>query len=218
MMSQNQRMTRDRSNPVVAITGGIGSGKTTVSSRLAKLGACVIDSDVIAREVVEPGTKGLDMIVDRFGHSMLADDGALDRPKLAALVFSDSVARSDLNGILHPLIEEEMKARVGSCLNQGEIPVVLVIPLLFETNAVERYGISKVIVVDVPLDVAVSRVVASREITAEEVRARLASQASREERLSKADFIIDNSSDETSLDQKVQELWRQLKVFFSMKS
>ncbi len=200
--------------PIVGLTGGIGSGKSTVSARLAELGACIVDSDLVAREVVQPGTKGLGMVVERFGRSVLADDGSLDRAKLAAMVFEDPSERKDLNAILHPLIEQVIKEKVLLCIQDGNIPVIVVIPLLFETNAIERYGLSKVIVVDLPEELAVRRVVASRGMSEADVKARIASQAPRELRLAKADFVIDNSHDERALDQQVIKLWAALKQLF----
>lgn len=210
----NREMNKTTPFPLIGLTGGIGSGKSTVSCKLAELGACIIDSDVIARDVVMPGTKGLDLVVGRFGSAVLASDGSLDRAALASTVFSDPAALNDLNSILHPLIEEEIKRRVVSCMSNGDTPVIVVIPLLFETNAVQRYGFSKVIVVDVPEDVAVQRVVASRDMTDGEVRERMARQAAREIRLSKADFVIDNSSTLEALDNQVVQLWSQLQAMF----
>lgn len=210
----NREMSKTATFPLIGLTGGIGSGKSTVSSKLAELGACIIDSDIIARDVVMPGTKGLDLLVERFGSAVLASDGSLNRAGLASTVFSDPAALNDLNGILHPLIEEEIKRRVVSCLGKGNTPVIVVIPLLFETNAVQRYGFSKVIVVDLPEEVAVQRVVASRDMTESEVRERIASQATRETRLSGADFVIDNSSTSEALDRQVIQLWNQLKAMF----
>lgn len=200
--------------PIVGLTGGIGSGKSTVSLKLAELGACVIDSDVIAREVVAKESTGLEMVVERFGTVVLAGDGSLDRAKLASVVFSDQVALGELNAILHPLIEKEMKKRIIECVAQDKIPVILVIPLLFETNAVERYGLDKVIVVDLPEEKAVERVVASRAMTIEEVSDRIAAQVSRQERLAGADYVIDNSVDLALLDQQVADLWKELRTIY----
>lgn len=199
-------------SPVIGLTGGIGSGKSTISAKLAEMGACVVDSDVVARQVVLPGSPGLDKVISRFGDSVLAEDGSLNRAKLASIVFSDSAALGDLNGILHPLIEQEIKRQIVICAKEGKQPIVVVIPLLFETDAVERYGFSKVIVVDLPEEDAIRRVVASRNMTETEVRERVASQVSRQERLSRADFVIDNSSGVDALDRQVSELWHQLKA------
>lgn len=198
--------------PVIGLTGGIGSGKSTISAKLAEMGACVVDSDVVARQVVLPGSPGLDKVISRFGDSVLAEDGSLNRAKLASIVFSDSAALGDLNGILHPLIEQEIKRQIVICAKEGKQPIVVVIPLLFETDAIERYGFSKVIVVDLPEEDAIRRVVASRNMTETEVRERVASQVSRQERLSRADFVIDNSSGVDALDRQVSELWHQLKA------
>ncbi len=212
---QNLEMTNSFDPaPIVGLTGGIGSGKSTVSLKLAELGACVVDSDVIAREVVAKESTGLAMVVERFGTVVLAGDGSLDRAKLASVVFSDQVALGELNALLHPLIEQEMKKRIIECVAQDKIPVILVIPLLFETNAVERYGLDKVIVVDLPEEQAVERVVASRAMTVEEVSDRIAAQVSRQERLAGADYVIDNSVDVALLDQQVADLWKELRTIY----
>lgn len=205
-------MNKGAFSPVIGLTGGIGSGKSTVSARLAQLGACVIDSDVVARGVVRPGSKGLQLVVERFGTGVLAGDGSLDRAKLASSVFADSEALRDLNGILHPLIEQEINRQVLACASGESLPIVVVIPLLVETNAAERYGFTKVVVVDLPEELAVARVVASRDMTEGEVRERVAAQASRDERLAKADYVIDNSVDPAALDEQVTKLWEELKA------
>lgn len=211
----NREMTNSSASmPIIGLTGGIGSGKSTVSDKLANAGACIIDSDLVARKVVEPGSEGLEMVVKRFGSSVLAGDGSLDRPKLAGTVFADPDSLADLNSILHPLIEKEIKAQVVNCFTQRKFPVIVVLPLLFETNAVERYGFTKVIVVDLPEELAVARVVSSRDMTEEEVRSRISSQISREQRISGADYVIDNSVDNVTLDRKVAELWSELKALY----
>ncbi len=212
---QNREMTNSNAPvPIVGLTGGIGSGKSTVSLKLAELGACVIDSDAIAREVVVKESAGLALVVERFGEVVLAGDGSLDRAKLASVVFSDQAALGELNAILHPLIEKEMKKRIIECIAQRKIPVILVIPLLFETNAVERYGLDKVIVVDLPEEQAVERVVASRPMTVGEVGERIAAQVSRQERLAGADYVIDNSVDLALLDQQVADVWKELRTIY----
>lgn len=195
---------------IVGLTGGIGSGKSAVSDRLAKFGACVIDTDLIAREVVGIGTSGLDSVVKRFGRTVLAGDGSLDRAALAGIVFNDPLALDDLNSLLHPLIEAEVFRRIDLCLQNGALVVVLVIPLLFETGAKERYGIGKVIVIDLPLEIAVQRVVGSRKMTEEEVWLRIRSQIPREERVLLGDFVIDNSLGISALDDQVERVWLQM--------
>lgn len=195
---------------IVGLTGGIGSGKSAVSARLAQFGACIIDTDLIAREVVGLGTIGLDSVIKRFGNTMLAGNGSLDRAMLASIVFKDPFALRDLNSMLHPLIEAEVLRQIEVCLENDAPLVVVVVPLLFDTGAKERYGISKVIVVDLPLDLAVQRVAGSRKMSEEEVWSRIASQISREERILLADFVIDNSLNISALDEQVKRVWSDL--------
>lgn len=190
----------------VALTGGIASGKTTVSDRWAELGGVIVDSDVLAREVVEPGTPGLTAVTDRFGREVLAADGSLDRKALAATVFGDDAARADLEAILHPLIRAR-GLELEESAPRGAI-VVHVIPLLVEVDRAGEFDI--VVVVDVPEDVQVQRAVSRDAATAEQVRARIAAQASRSERLAVATHVIDNSGDRDHLIAEADRVWRLL--------
>jgi len=190
----------------VGLTGGIGSGKSAVADRLARHGAVVIDSDVLAREVVDPGSPGLERVVEEFGPQILAEDGSLNRPAMGALVFADPDARRRLEQIVHPLV----RAR-GAELERAAPPgavVVHVIPLLVETGQAEKFDV--LVVVDVPTDVQVRRLMGSRGMCGDDARARIAVQASREQRLAAADQVLDNSGTPAELDAQVDDLWRRL--------
>jgi dephospho-CoA kinase len=191
----------------VGLTGGIGSGKSEVSRRLRELGAVVIDADVLAREVVAPGTDGLGRVVEEFGIGVLTADGALDRPALGAVVFGDDDARKRLEAIIHPRVRAraaEIEAQAGP-----DAVVVHDIPLLVETG--QQDGFDVVVVVDVPPDVQLGRLTGERGMTADEAQARIASQARREERLAAADLVIDNSGDLADLDARVRDVWTRLR-------
>ena len=173
---------------VVALTGGIGSGKTTVSQRLAELGAAVIDTDLIAHALTAPGGAAMAAIATAFGPGAIAADGSLDRVAMRRLIFSDARARHKLEAILHPLI----RARMDEQLAQVQAPyAVLAIPLLFETGWTDVAD--RILVVDLPEPLQVARVMARGDLSAEEVRPILASQARRETRRQGADDLIDNS-------------------------
>lgn len=191
---------------IVGLTGGIGAGKSAVSERLDELGALIIDSDVVARTVVSPDSDGLRQVVGNFGKDILASDGSLDRTKLASLVFADRAKVQLLNSLLHPLIELEIR-RLIACYQSEYKVIVLVIPLLFETNARERYQIDKVIVVDLPEDLAIERVSRSRGLSVSDIRSRMANQMSRSERLAMADYVVDNSSSFADLVLQVDKIW-----------
>jgi dephospho-CoA kinase len=197
----------------VGLTGGIGSGKSEVSKRLAALGAVVVDADKAAREVVEPGTPGLARIAEAFGPGVLRADGALDRAKLAEIVFADEAARGRLNAIVHPLVHEHMRATEEAAVRAGGDEAVIVhdIPLLAEGGEQRRGGFDLVIVVDVPPDVQVERL-AARGLPEEQARARMAAQATRERRLAIADIVIDNSGTLADLDRRVAEVWTDLRA------
>lgn len=195
----------------VGLTGGIGSGKSAVSVRLAALGAVVVDGDRAARAVVEPGTPGLARIAETFGPGVLTPDGALDRPKLAALVFADDGAREKLNAITHPLIREYLQAAEEAAVAAGGPDTIVVhdIPLLAEGQRAAEFAV--VIVVDVPPEVQLERLTTQRGMTEEQARARMAAQATREQRLAIADLVIDNSGTLADLDRRVTEVWSDLR-------
>jgi dephospho-CoA kinase len=194
---------------VVGLTGGIGSGKSEVACRLAELGAVVIDADAIAREVVAPGTPGLEQVVAEFGDGVLASDGSLDRDRLAAEVFGDDAARARLNAIVHPLIGTCMIERTAAAGEADPHAVVVNdVPLLVEGGLSDRYDV--VVVVDVDPETQVRRLVEQRGMAETDARARMAVQATREQRLAVADLVIDNTGDLPNLDRSVQQVWADL--------
>jgi dephospho-CoA kinase len=195
----------------VGLTGGIGSGKSEVSRRLAEHGAVLIDADVAAREVVVPGSPGLARIVEIFGESVLRPDGSLNRERLGEIVFGDQGLRVKLNEIVHPLVREWMQAAEEAAVRAAAPPgpvVVHDVPLLAESRG--RAGFDVVIVVDVPSEVQAERLVRLRGMPAGQARARMAAQASREQRLAVADIVIDNSGSLADLDRRVAEVWAEL--------
>ena len=188
---------------LVGLTGGIGSGKSTVSALLAGRGAVVIDADAITRQLQEPGQPVLTAIVERFGARVLDPDGRLNRPALAAIVFNDPEALKELNAIVHPAVGVETARRIAAEQDTDHV-VVLDVPLLVETG---RGGLAAIIVVDVPTDIAIQRLVLQRGMAEADARARVAVQASREERIAKADIIVDNSDGRDALEARVAEVW-----------
>lgn len=187
---------------VVGLTGGIGSGKSSVATRLVERGAVLVDADAIVRELQEPGQPVLAAMVAHFGDRILDADGRLDRQAVADLVFADDAARAELNGIVHPMVNAEMGRRIAELAGTDAI-VLMDIPLLTE----RRPGLGHVIVVDTPVDVAVARLVAHRGFSEEDARARIAAQISREERRALADFVVDNGGDLAQLDAEVDRCW-----------
>jgi dephospho-CoA kinase len=202
-------MRRERAVLRVGLTGGIGSGKSAVAERLAALGAVVLDGDKAARAVVEPGTPGLAKIAGTFGPEVLKPDGSLDRAKLAGIVFSDQAAREKLNAITHPLIHEHLEAAEEAAVKAGGPDTIVVhdIPLLAEGQRSAEFDV--VIVVDVPPELQVSRLV-GRGLAETQARARMAAQATREQRLAIADIVIDNSGALEDLDPRVAQVWADL--------
>jgi dephospho-CoA kinase len=191
----------------VGLTGGIGAGKSEVSRRLGAQGAVVIDADAIAREVVAPGTPGLAEVVAVFGDAVLAPDGSLDRPRLGEIVFADAELRARLNAIIHPRVGARMR-ELEETAGQGAI-VVHDVALIAENNMASAYDL--IVVVDVPPRIQLDRLIRHRGMTREQAKARLAAQASREQRLAIAGIVIDNSSSLTELDRQVGELWAELR-------
>jgi len=191
----------------VGLTGGIGSGKSEVSKRLAAQGAVIIDADAIAREVVAPGTDGLAEVVEAFGKEILRADGELDRPRLGDIVFADPELRGKLNAIVHPRVGARM-AELERGAGPGAI-VVHDVPLIAENGLAGGYDL--VVVVDVPPRIQVERLVRYRGMTREQAQARMAAQASREQRLAIAGIVIDNSGSLAELDRQVGDLWAELR-------
>ena len=192
------------------LTGGIGSGKSEVSRRLAAHGAVIIDADVAARAVVAPGTPGLARVAEAFGVGVLGPDGALDRERLGALVFDDPASRTTLNAIIHPLVGGWMRAAERTAVDaaHGDVIIVHDVPLLAENRRAGDFDL--VIVVDVPLELQLERLVSQRGMSPDQARARMAAQASREQRLAIADLVIDNSGSLADLDRRVAGVWADL--------
>jgi dephospho-CoA kinase len=177
-----------------------------VSARLAALGAVIIDADAVAREVVAPGTPGLTQVVSAFGSEVLAADGSLDRGRLGEIVFSDARLLAKLNAIVHPLVTER-SVNLESQTPEHAV-VVHDVPLLTENGLASRYDV--VVVVDAPPPVQLDRLTRLRGMPEDQARARMAAQASREDRLAIADFVVDNSGDLGELDRQVTKLWTEL--------
>jgi dephospho-CoA kinase len=195
----------------VGLTGGIGSGKSAAAQKLAALGAIIVDADAIARDVVAPGTDGLSQVVDAFGADVLGPDGSLDRKRLAARVFDDDAARARLNAIVHPLVREQTINRfLAAAQSHPDGIVVNDVPLLVEGGLQDRYDV--VVVVDVPEQTQLERLTGPRGMDESDARARIASQASRADRLAVADHVIDNSGDLDALDAEVARVWHELSV------
>lgn len=193
----------------VGVTGGIGSGKSEVARRFVERGAWLIDADTIAREVVRAGTPGFDRVVAEFGQGVVGPDGELDRESLGRIVFGDEAARQRLNAIVHPLVGDRVFELLAEA--EREIPhgiLVNDVPLLVEGNLKDRYDV--VVVVDVPVEVQLDRLVNNRGMAEADAQARIAAQATREQRLAAADIVIDNTGDLADLDARVAEVWQEL--------
>lgn len=191
----------------VGLTGGIASGKSTVAAILADLGAVVIDADRLAREVVAPGTPGLARVVETFGADVLTPEGAMDRAKVGAIVFADAEQRARLEAIIHPRVRER-----GAELERDAGPAAIVvhdIPLLVETG--QQGTFDAVIVVDVPEDVQVERMMRDRDWSEADARARIAAQASRADRRAAATYLIENGGTREDLRHTVTEVFDQLR-------
>ncbi|MFB4425270.1 dephospho-CoA kinase [Streptomyces sp. QL37] len=190
----------------VGLTGGIGAGKSEVSRLLARYGAVLIDADRIAREVVEPGTPGLTAVVEAFGRGILGPDGALNRPALGSIVFADPARLATLNAIVHPLVGAR-SAELERAAGPGAV-VVHDVPLLTENGLAPVYDL--VVVVDAEPGTQLDRLVRLRGMTESDARARMAAQATREERLAVADIVVDNDGPLEDLEPQVREVWSEL--------
>jgi dephospho-CoA kinase len=189
---------------VIGLTGGIGSGKSTVSKLLAEMGAVVIDADAIVHEVQAPDGPAYQPMVEHFGAGVVQPDGSLDRQAIAAIVFNDLEQLAALNAIVHPIVGQVLMGRMEAQAETDNV-VILDVPLLVESGRSDMAGL---IVVDAPVEVAVERAVARGPASEADVRARIAKQATREERLAKADIVIDNSGSLEDLRAQVAKAWR----------
>ncbi len=190
---------------VVGVAGGIGSGKTAVTDVMGARGAIVIDADVIARDIVAPGSPCLEEIRSAFGDHVLHEDGSLNREALATIVFTDESARLQLNEITHPRINDEMKRQIA--LTHARDGVCLIaIPLLVSEHR-ERLGLDAIIVVDCPTEIALERLVTDRQFDRDHARSRIASQISREERNALGDYVVVNDGTRDQLERKIDDLW-----------
>jgi dephospho-CoA kinase len=190
------------------LTGGIGSGKSSVAQLLRDLGATVVDADVLAREVVAPGTEGLAQVARTFGPQVIGSDGALDREAMAEVVFADPSARQRLEAIIHPRVRARA-TEIEAAARAGDPAAVVVhdVPLLVETGQQQSYDV--VLVVDVEPEVQVRRLVEQRGMAQEQARARIAAQIDRQARLAAADVVIDNSGTRDDLARRVREVWHE---------
>ncbi|MFM1784123.1 MAG: hypothetical protein RLZZ579_400 [Actinomycetota bacterium] len=187
---------------LIGLTGGIASGKSTVAKVWEDLGGVHIDADILAREVVTPGSEGLARVVARFGKEILDSKGSLNRQALGSIVFSDNSARADLEAILHPLIQKLAQEKV---LEAGKANVFYTIPLLVETQSPLRFD--KIVTVSAPEAIRVQRLIESRGLTEEQAKERVAAQATDAQREAIADFVIDSDCSLTDLEQKAKSLW-----------
>lgn len=194
----------------IGLTGGIGSGKSSVADRLVDRGAVLIDADRIVRELQEPGQPVFEAMVERWGDAIVADDGTLDRAAVAERAFGDEDELEALNGIVHPAVGTEMAERRKE-VESTDAVVVLDIPLLVKADGesiIDRYkNLAGIVVVDIDPDLAVERLVAHRGFAEKDARARMKNQASRDARRAVADFVIDNSGDLAALDAQVDRCW-----------
>ncbi|KRV49223.1 dephospho-CoA kinase [Wenjunlia vitaminophila] len=192
----------------IGLTGGIGAGKSEVSRLLVSYGAILIDSDVIAREVVAPGTEGLSEVVAEFGEQVLLPDGSLDRPRLGSVVFADPDRLAALNAIVHPRVRARSAALEAAA--DPHAVVVHDVPLLTENNLAPLYD--AVVVVDASPQTQLDRLTRLRGMPEPDARARMAAQASREDRLAIADYVIDNNGPLTALEPQVRAVWEELRA------
>jgi dephospho-CoA kinase len=192
----------------VGLTGNVGAGKSTAVSLFASWGATVVDTDVLAREVVQPGSPALERIREIFGEQMIDEASGLDRAAMRALAFSDAGAREQLEAILHPAIRARSRELMGEAETRGDRIVIGVVPLLYETGMDKEYDV--VLLIDAPLETRIERLVGKRGLSAEEARAMAAAQMPAEEKRAQADFIIDNDSDITTLERRAWETWKEI--------
>ena len=191
----------------IGLTGGIGSGKSTVSAGLVKRGAVLVDADAIVRDLQKPGKPVFKKMVERWGEKIITNEGELDRQAVANIVFKEAEELAALNEIVHPLVREEIANQREKYI-KGNAPIILDIPLLIESG---YENLSGIIVVDLHTEEAVERLVKYRGFSREDALNRISSQVDREERLSKADFVIDNNGDLDSLENEIDKAWSWIK-------
>jgi dephospho-CoA kinase len=192
----------------VGLTGNVGAGKSTVVGLFAGWGATVIDTDLLAREVVEPGSHPLELIREIFGGEVMAEDGGLDRAAMRRVVFADHGAREQLEGILHPAIRARFRELSLEAEARGDRIVIGVVPLLYEKAMEADFDV--VLLIDAPLDLRIERLLGKRGLSADEARAIAAAQMPAEEKRARADFIIDNDSDIPTLERRAWETWKEI--------
>ncbi len=194
---------------LVGLTGGIGAGKSTVSKMFVELGAKLVDADHISRQLMTKEGEAYEMVVKHFGRDILFDDGEVNREKLADIVFANRDELQVLNSIIHPMVAQKMLDAVMEYINQ-DIVVILDIPLLAENKNRDSYGIQKIVVVDAPLDVSVKRLVQYRNMSVDDAVHRIEHQASRQDRVKIADYLISNAGSIEELTQRVNEVYSDL--------
>jgi dephospho-CoA kinase len=192
---------------LVGLTGGIGAGKSTVAELLVRRGAVLVDADVVARAVVEPGESAFDQLVERFGTGVVGADGRLDRPALAAVAFADDESRAALEAITHPAINTEFLNRVNAA--PADAIVVCDVPLLAESALAQARGYEVVIVVEAPRELRLDRL-EERGLTRADAEARMAAQATDEQRRKLATYVVDNGGDRAHLDEQIARIWTDL--------
>ncbi len=204
--------TTPREVPIVGLTGGIASGKSSVSREFARLGEGIVDADLLAREVVAPGSPALEEIRRRFGDDVLLSDGTLDRKRLGSLVFADEQARLALNAITHPRIAARARELIENLASAGHRPVLYEAALIVENQL--HKGMSALIVVSVPEAEQVTRLMARDRLSADDALARIRSQKALQEKIAVADYVIDNSGTLEATRAQTEKVWRELQTRF----
>ena len=194
---------------LIGLSGGIGSGKSTVAGLLEARGAVIVDADRIAHEILSPGGAGVAAVAERFGPGVVGSDGGIDRPKLRSVIFAGPAARRDLEAITHPLIYAEMATRLGGSFAPDTV-VVVDAPLLVETGGRDRFGMRALVVVAAEQSQQIQRVVARGGMTAQEAATVIAAQAPAERKLAAADYVLDNRGSPEALEAGVETLWVEL--------
>lgn len=202
----------------IGLTGGIGSGKSTVARELRDKGALIIDADAISRQLMEPGQRVLAQTVEAFGQQILTETGELNRQALAQIIFSDEHARAQLNAIVHPAVREEANRIAQEASQDANFTGVIVedIPLLAETGQADRFD--AVLVVEADLETRIRRLVEARGMQEQDARARIAAQAKDEERRKIATWVVDNSGDFDTMHEQVEKIWQKIQVELERKS